>query len=127
MLQSLLTEPARDFSLIVQDLAAATPSFYQSTDEALRARVADIWKSLVKLSTNPATAQANAELSVAILEGKHGKLTSPEQRIQVIGVIALFAKLPVAADVKSKMATYLIEKLSGISKTVRYSYDLRRS
>ena len=120
MLQSLLSEPARDFGLVAQELAAATPSFFQSTDEALRSRVADIWKSLIKLSTNSTAAQANAELAVAILEGKHGKLTSPEQRILVIGVLALFANLHLAADVKSKVSIYLIEKLAGISKTVRY-------
>ena len=107
-----------DASRYALEVTAATPALFSSTDEALRANAATTWTNVIQRCSDAETCKALLDALNAVVDGKSGKLTVPEQRTNAIRVYPVFVKAPLSASAKASIISHICEKLIALSKAV---------
>ena len=107
-----------DVSRYAVELVTAIATSISSADAAVRSLTSKTIINVIKKSSDSTVAQSLQELISAIYDGKHGKLTLTEQRVNLLSVIPAFNKAPLTTAAKHQIATTFADKLVAVSKAV---------
>ena len=105
-----------DVSRYAVELVGSIAASFASSDEKTRAFAAQTFSSVITKTSDSSISQSLLDALVAVLDGKSGKLTHPEHRVNLFSCFPAFISAPLSTANKNQLVSGIVDKLLSASK-----------